>query len=146
MTRDDLRLLQGAAWVFLAGFLVHNADHVRRGLDVITDHVVWGGTTVAVVGAVTLTLVFTRHPLAPFAATAAGFAIALGVSATHLLPDWGVMSDPLPGGAVDGATWVAVLAEVVGALALGAAGLVVLRRHDFSYDALAAGSTTAAAT
>ncbi len=117
--------LRTAAGVFLAGFLVHNADHARRGLDAITDHVVWGGTAVAVVAAVVLTLVFTDHPLAPAASFAAGFGIAGGVSATHLLPDWGVLSDSLPDGDVDPLTWVAVLAEVGGAALLGAVGLAV---------------------
>jgi hypothetical protein len=37
------------------------------------------------------------------------------------------MSDPLPGGDVDAFTWIAVLLEVFGALALGVAGLVALR-------------------
>jgi hypothetical protein len=137
MTSADDHLLRRAGIVFLAGFLVHNGDHVRRSLDAITDHVVWGGTTVAVVAAVTLTLVFTRHPLAPFAAAGAGVAIAFGVSATHLLPDWGALSDPLPGGDIDAFTWLAVLAEVAGAVVLAVAGFIVLRRHGYSYDRLA---------
>src|SRR5687767_13022787 len=129
-TTTDLadRRLRTAALVFLAGFLVHNADHARRGLDVITEHVIWAGTAVAVTSAVVLTLVFTRHPLAPMAAAAAGFGIALGVSASHLLPEWSALSDPLADGDVGAFTWVAVLAEVGGALLLGAAGLAVLRR------------------
>lgn len=128
----DHRTLRRGALVFAGGFLVHNADHVRRHLDGISEHVVWAGTVVAMVGAVVLTLVATRHPLAPFAAAAAGFGIALGVTATHLLPQWGAFSDPLPGGDVDLATWVAVLAEVAGALVLGAAGLSILRRDGYT--------------
>ena len=123
----DLTILRDAAFVFLAGFAVHNADHARRGLDATTDEVIWGGTAVAALGAVTLTLVFTRHPLAPTVAASAGLGIAVGVSMTHLLPDWGALSDPLPGGDVDALTWIAVLAEVVGALALGVAGFLAWR-------------------
>jgi len=129
--RTQRQLLRRAGGVFLAGFVVHNLDHVRRGIDAISDAVVWGGTIVAIVSAITLTLVFTDHRLAPFAATAAGFSIAAGVSATHLLPAWGTLSDSLPDGSVDAFTWVAVLAEVIGALVLGVAGLHVVRRLGF---------------
>jgi hypothetical protein len=131
MEPTDHRGLRAAGLLFAAGFAVHNADHARRGLDVITDHVVWGGTVVAMVAAAVLTLVATRHPLAPFAAAAGGLAVAVGVSATHLLPDWGPLSDSLPSGTVDGFTWVAVLAEVVGAAALGVTGLRIVRRQGY---------------
>ena len=112
--------LRGAAAVFVAGFLLHNADHARRGIDAITDHVVWAGTAVAMVAAVILTLVFTDHPAAPMAAAAGGLGIAVGVSATHLLPDWGVLSDPLLD--LSATSWIAVLAEIAGAVAMGIAG------------------------
>jgi hypothetical protein len=127
----DHRSLRGAALLFAAGFVGHNADHLRRGLDVITDAVNTGGVVVAMTGAVILTLVATRHPLAPFAAAVGGLAIALGVSATHLLPDWGVLSDSLPSGDVDGLTWVAVLAEVTGSTVLGLTGLRIVRRQGY---------------
>ena len=127
MSETQYRSLRTASVLFLAGFVLHNADHARRGLSAIHDEVVWSGTFVAVVAAVTLTLVFTRHAAAPLAATATGFATAAGVSASHLLPTWSALSDSLPDGNVDGWTWVAVLAEIVGALVLGAAGLRVLR-------------------
>jgi hypothetical protein len=113
--------LKSAATVFLVGFLLHNADHARRGIDAITDHVVWGGTIVAMVAAVVLTLVFTDHPAAPMAAAAAGLGIAVGVSATHLLPEWGVLSDPLLD--LSATSWVAVFAEIAGAVLLGVSGL-----------------------
>ncbi|HEX7131403.1 MAG TPA: hypothetical protein VF228_02455 [Iamia sp.] len=139
MDASDHRGLRMAGGVFAAGFVVHNADHARRGLDVITDHVVWGGTIVAMVAAVVLTLVATRHPLAPFAAAAGGLAIALGVSATHLLPDWGPLSDSLPSGTVDGLTWVAVIAEVAGAVVLGVTGLRIVRRQGYLVEPALAG-------
>ena len=113
--------MKAAGSLFVAGFVVHNADHARRGVDAVTDHVVWAGTFVAIAAAVILTLVFTDHPEAPLAAAAGGFGIAVGVSATHLLPDWGVLSDPLLD--LSATSWVAVLAEIVGAIALGFSGL-----------------------
>ena len=121
------RSLRAATLLFVAGFLVHNADHARRGIDAVTDHVVWGGTTVAMVAAVVVTLVFTRHPMAPLAAAAGGLAIAIGVSASHLLPEWSALSDSLPEGSVDAWTWLAVLSEIGGALVMGLAGLAILR-------------------
>ena len=124
---EDQPVLRNAGLLLVGGFLLHNVDHGRRGLDVITEHVIWGGTIVAIIAAVTLTLVFTRHELAPYAAAAAGLGIAVGVSATHLLPAWGALSDSLPDGDVDALTWVAVLAEVSSALVLAAAGLSELR-------------------
>jgi hypothetical protein len=131
MAVPDHRPLRAAGALFAAGFAVHNADHVRRGVDAITNEVNTGGLVVAMASAVVLTLVATRHPLAPFAAAAGGLAIALGVSATHLLPDWGPLSDPLPGGTVDAFTWVAVLAEITGAIVLGATGLRIVRRQGY---------------
>ena len=124
----DDRRLRTAGLVFTAGFLAHNADHARRGVDAVTDHVVWAGTTVAVVAAVALTLVFTRHVLAPAVAMAAGFSIVLGVSASHLLPEWSALSDSLAQGDVDALTWAAVMAEIAGALLLCLAGLQIVRR------------------
>ena len=119
---DSRRRLDRAAAFFLAGFVVHNVDHVRRTLDGITDHVVWAGTGVAMLSAVTLTLIVTRHRLGPLVAAGAGLYIAVGVSATHLLPTWGPMSDSLPNGDVDPFTWIAVLFEIVGAIVLGIVG------------------------
>lgn len=125
--RDADRLLHRAALFFLFGFAVHNADHARRGLHVVTDEVIWAGTMVSMVAAVTVTLLVTRHRLGALVAAGAGFYIAFGVSASHLLPQWSALSDPLPGGDVDTFTWIAVLLEVAGALALGVAGLLALR-------------------
>jgi len=112
--------LKTAAAVFVVGFVMHNADHARRGIDAVTEHVIWAGTVVGLVAAVVVTLVVTDHASAPLAAAAAGFGIAVGVSATHLLPKWGVLSDPLLD--LSAISWIAVLAEITGALLLGLAG------------------------
>ncbi len=124
--------LRTAGFVFLGGLVLHNGDHMRRGLTGIPEAVTWAGTLVLALAAVTLTLVFTHHDLAPFAATVTGFATAAGVTASHLLPHWGPLSNPLTGSGVGAVTWVAVVAEIAGALVLGAAGLAVLRRHGFA--------------
>lgn len=126
--------LRTAGLVFIAGFVVHNGDHARRGLDAIREGVVWAGTLVGLLAAVVLTLVFTGHRRAPAAAAAVGPAIALGVSASHLLPDWGALSDPLAEGDVDWFTWVAVASEIGAAALLGWVGFTIVRRHRFALD------------
>ena len=125
--------LTTASWCLVGGFVVHNADHARRGLDVVDDGVVWGGTIVAMLLAVMLTMVVVRHPVAPAVAAVGGLAIVFGVSAAHLLPEWGPLSDPLPGGDVDVATWIAVFAEIAGAALVAAVALRVLRRNDYAF-------------
>jgi hypothetical protein len=124
--------LRAAGFVFLGGLVLHNGDHMRRGLTGIPEGVTWAGTLVLALAAVTLTLVFTHHDLAPLASTVTGFATSAGVTASHLLPHWGPLSNPLAGSGVGAATWMAVLAEVAGAIVLGGAGLAVLRRHSFA--------------
>ena len=75
-----------------------------------------------------MTLVFTRHRLAPLAAVAAGFPLALGFAAAHWLPQWSDLSDPLwEIGSWTWFSWIASTTEIVGALAVGVAGLVIVR-------------------
>jgi hypothetical protein len=121
--------LRAAAVVFAAGLAVHTADHVRRGLDVITAEVLWGGNVLTVLAVIAIAMVFLRHRSAALVCAVVGFTAAVGVSASHLLPHWSALSDSLPDGNVDAFTWFAVLLEIVGALALGAAGLHALQ-HD----------------
>lgn len=120
--------LRWAAAAFAVGFLLHNADHARRGFDTVTTHVLVAGTLGGILTIAAIGLVLARHPLGPLAAVAVGYQMAVGVSAVHLLPEWSAFSDSLPDGPVDGWTWVAVLAEVAGALAFGLAGSHALRR------------------
>jgi hypothetical protein len=127
--RRGERLLRSAALVFFVGFLLHNADHSRRGLSVLTPEVIWAGTAGAILSLGALVLIVMGHRLAPLAAAIAGFSMAVGVTAVHLLPHWSAFSDALPGSNVDVWTWLAVFAEVGGALALGLAGAYALR-HD----------------
>lgn len=119
--------LMRPALVFVATWLVHSADHVRRGTGTTPDGVLWAGTLAAVLATVALTLVFTAHPAAPMVSTAVFASLAIGVAASHLLPDWGPLSEPL---LVDSETnrWAAVAAglEIAGAawLAWRAFGVV----------------------
>ena len=86
----------------------------------------WAGNLALVVQVAVITLVLTRHRLAPLAAAAAGFPLALGFFAAHWLPEWSALSDPVweIGG------WFSYLAstlEIVGALAIGLAGSAIVR-------------------
>lgn len=128
ITADDDRRLRWVAVAYGAGVALHTADHLRRGVDVITRHVFWGGNMLSVLAVLAIILIFTRHRLAALVATAVGFSQAVGVAAVHLLPRWSALSDSLPDGRVDGWTWAAVIIEIAGALGLGAAGASMLRR------------------
>lgn len=94
-SRRWLATLDGASVVFIGTWLVHTADHVRRGTELTNDGVLWSGTFAAVLAAIALTLVFTDHPMAPAVAFVVFGSLAIGVTATHLLPDWGYFSEPL---------------------------------------------------
>lgn len=129
------RLLTCAAALYGIGLVAHTADHIRRGSGVLTPEVYWAGIVSTVIGVATIALVLARHRLAPLAAAVVGGPIAFGVAAVHLLPHWGVMSDAFPGAQGTGITslsWAVVLLEMAGALALGAAGVYVLRRRRIS--------------
>lgn len=136
---DDELLLRRTAVVFLAALLVHGADHVVRGVDVLTTVVLTAGTIQYVLGAIAVLLVFTRHPAAPTLAVLVGFASAIGFTMAHLLPEWSAFSDPYVGANVaPGVTWfswLTALFEIAADLAFGWAGLRA--RGSWSPDAAA---------
>jgi hypothetical protein len=127
--RDPLTIATAA---FVAGLLVHGADHLRRGFDVLTPEVFWAGTFQLVMSAVVVVLVVRRSEHAPLFACALGFLSALGFGLAHLLPDWGAFSDAFTGAhraaGVTWFSWVGALAEIVTGLWMGAAGLMAMRR------------------
>jgi hypothetical protein len=128
---QDERLLRITGVVFLIALLVHAADHLRRGFDVLTPTVFWAGNLQLTLGIVTLVLVFRGHRWGPAAAVAIGFTSAVGFTAAHLLPHWSTFSDsftgahPAPG--VTGFSWFAALFEIGADLAFGWAGWRVYR-------------------
>ncbi len=128
-----LQTLQGAALLFIGTWIIHTADHARRGLAATTEAVVWSGTAVGLLAAVSVTLIFVRHPTAPAIAAAVFPTIALGVTASHVFPDWGVLSDPL---LIDSTTdsWsiVAATGEIISAAVLGTLAIRVLMRNNFA--------------
>lgn len=124
------RVLRATAAVFLVALLIHGADHLRRGFDVLTPEVFWAGNFQLAMALTTVALVFMRHRWAPVAAIAIGFPSAIGFVAAHLLPHWSSFSDAFPGGHVDGWSWAAAIIEIVADLAFGLAGWYFLRRND----------------
>lgn len=125
----DRRRLVIASCLCVLGFVVHNGDHARRGLAGTPDAVVWAGSVLMAVGAAVVTLVATGHRHAPLAAAGFGFGTAIGVTASHLLPHWSALSDPLADAGVGTLTWLAVSAEIAGGVVLGLVGAsIVLRR------------------
>lgn len=131
------RVLRGTGVVFLLALLLHGADHLRRGFDVLTPEVFWTGNFQLVAALISVALVFKRHRWAPLAAMAIGFPSAVGFVAAHLLPHWSSFSDAFPGGHVDGWSWAAAIFEIAADVAFGLVGLHFVRR---------AGWDTAAAT
>ena len=115
--------LRYPALLFLAGFLAHNADHLRRGLAVLTPEVLWIGSLSGVITLAAIGLTLLNYRFSPLLAVAVGFGMALGVSIVHLLPRWSAFSDSLVQANADAFTWLAVLAEISGALVFALAGL-----------------------
>ena len=130
LQRSD-RLLRSGALLYGAGLALHLADHFRRGTEVLTGEVNLLGTISTIAGVAVIVMVFVRHHLAPAAAVALGFPVAIGVAAVHLLPRWSDFSDAFPGSTtgVNAMSWAVVLIEIVGAFALGLAGLAALRER-----------------
>ncbi len=146
--RDTWRyaLLRYAALLYAFGLMVHTADHLHRGIDVLTWEVLWAGNISTVLGVVVIAMVLGGHRLAPAAATALGLSVAVGISAVHLLPHWSAMSDAFPGSHGAGVTpvsWTVVLIEVAGAAAMGLIGLTIcLRQREEPSDDAARAATS----
>jgi hypothetical protein len=124
------RRFLAAGWLFAIGTAVHVFDHLRRGQGSVSDELYWLGNVALVLQVIVIMLVFTRHRLAPLAAVALGFPLAVGFAAAHWLPEWSAISDPL--WEISSWTWFSAVAstlEIVGAVAIAFTGLAILR-HD----------------
>ncbi|MET9213268.1 MULTISPECIES: hypothetical protein [unclassified Nocardia] len=126
--------LRAATAVFAVALVVHGADHLRRGMDATSALVNALGTLQLLAALLVVVLVFRRHSAAPLAAVIVGFASAAGFFVVHLLPDWfGPLSDSFVNAPADanvtGFSWFAALFEISADLAVGLAGLRVLRER-----------------
>ena len=116
-----------AGYLFMVGSGVHLIDHLRRGQTSVTEQLYWAGNLGLVVQVAVITLVLTRHRVAPLAAAAAGFPLAIGFTAAHWLPQWSSLSDSFVDNGASPFSYVASLSEIAGALAVGVAGLAIIR-------------------
>ncbi len=122
------RRLVAAGWVFAAGSGIHLLDHLRRGQSSISEELYWLGNLGLILQVVAITLIVTRHTHGPRVAAAAGTALSVGFLAAHWLPEWSALSDPV--WEIESARWFSYLAssaEILGAAAIAAAGISVLR-------------------
>ncbi|HEU0130221.1 MAG TPA: hypothetical protein VFQ85_04425 [Mycobacteriales bacterium] len=136
------RALRVAGAVYLATFLLHTADHLRRGPSASPRSVLALGTLAAVFQVVAIVAVLRGSERGPLLAVAVGLPDAVGIVAAHLLPRWGAISDAYPGApaaaGVTALSWVTAVAEAAAALAFAWYGWQALR-------AVRAGRTPAAA-
>ena len=128
---DQDRWLKYAALLYALGLALHTADHLRRGLDVVTAQVLWAGNLSTLVGIATVAaVVLLGYRYGAQLAAWTGIPVALGVGAVHLLPKWSALSDSFLGAQHTGVTalsWTVVLIEIAGALAMGIVGIRTVR-------------------
>ena len=129
MPRD--RALTYVSLAFMLSVLLHGTDHLiqDRGVGALDTGVIVGGTVNYLLAIAVLALVLMRHERAPLVATFVGFYITVGVSAAHLLPEWGQLSDPYSELSLSAFSWVVVLLEIAMGFLLGLAGLRAMRRE-----------------
>jgi len=119
--REQAEPLLVANIAFVAAVALHTSDHLRqtRGVGAVPPAVLAGGTLIVIMAVTTLVLTLRRHRAAALAATVVGFATAIGVTASHVLPTWSILSDSYLELALDGYSWAAALAEILAGAVLG---------------------------
>ena len=133
----EARLLR-VGYLFAFGSAIHLVDHLRRGQDSVTEQLYWAGNVGLVVQVAVITLIVTRHRVAPLAAIAAGIPLAVGFTAADWLPEWSSLSDSFVEGGASGFSYVASLAEIVGAVAIAVVGYLVIKERGIASVASAA--------
>jgi hypothetical protein len=125
MTRAKLLSVVAVAYVVLD--VLHFGDHLRQGRSLAAQIYVAGNVGL-VVAIVVAALAVRAHPIAPAAAAAFGLLAAMGVTATHILPAWGFLSDSYTSVHVDALSWVSACSLVICGLALAASGTTMVLR------------------
>ena len=110
--------LSTAAAVFVAGNLLHTADHLRQGTGRLTTEVFAGGTVISLGAFLVLYLALRGDPRARVGGMIVGGFAAVGVAAAHLLPHWSAFSDSYPDIGADAFSYIIVLIEIATALYL----------------------------
>ena len=124
------RVLRATAVTYGVAFVVHLADHLRRGVGASPRVVVVLGGLAGVFQVLAIGAALTRHAKAPLLAVAVGLPDAVGIFTAHLLPHWSGPSDSFPSHApgVTAFSWATAIAELVAALAFAYAGWLLLRQ------------------
>src|ERR1700754_2696997 len=104
--------LSTAAAIFVAGNLLHTADHLRQGTGRLTTEVFAGGTVISLGAFLVLYLALRGDPRARVGGMVVGGFAAVGVAAAHLLPHWSAFSDSYPDIGADALSYAIVLIEI----------------------------------
>jgi hypothetical protein len=118
--------LKATAVLYIAGYLIHSADHVARGLALTPPATFWLGTVALLPAGMIVALALLDHRLAPALAVLAGTSTAVAASLIHLPPPWSVFSEPFRTN-VGIADWLTLVAMVGSAVAFAAVGAAALR-------------------
>ena len=122
LQRADARL-RYATYAFAAAVILHNADHLRRGLATLSQSVAVVGIAGILLEVAIVILVLQRNRLAPLVATAGGIALAAGYLEVHFLPPHGFLSDAFVGvSGVSLLSYAAASLEVAAALGIAVTG------------------------
>jgi hypothetical protein len=124
---DRAGVLTAAAAMFVAGNLIHTADHLRQGTGRLTTEVLAGGTVLTLAAFAALWLAWRHHAHAAAFAAVVGVTGAVGISAAHLLPHWSALSDSYPDIGVDALSWAIVLIEIATATGLAVVAIRTAR-------------------
>jgi hypothetical protein len=126
--REGEELLRAAAAVFALAVIVHNSDHLRRGVDRLSGDVFAIGTLGIVLEVALVVLVFQSNRYAPLACVVGGGVLAVGYVEVHFLPAHSFLSDSFTSASHTALiSWIAASGEIAAALLLALAGAQVLR-------------------
>jgi hypothetical protein len=126
--RSGRNWLAIAAAAFLAANLLHTADHLRQHMAGINTEILLAGGLLTFAAVGVLIFVLRRYPYAPLLAVIVGFEAALGVTASHIAPHWGVLSDSYTNDIhADALSWAVMLFEVAAGFVLGVVGVHYMR-------------------
>lgn len=109
--------------ILFAFLIAHTADHaVNQPSRTLPGALNVIGLIGFVAVAVSLLLALRRSPIAPQAAILVGAGTALSFIAIHLLPEWGLLSDPYWDFSANALSWVLVLGPTLAAAVLAVVG------------------------
>jgi hypothetical protein len=124
------RALARAATLFAVAVIVHNADHLRRGVEHLHTDVFASGMFGIVLEVAIVILVMQRHRLAPMICLFGGLALAAGYLEVHIAPAHGLLSDSFTSDPhTSPLSWAAASGEIIAAILLSVVGGAVFARR-----------------